>query len=48
MAALHVGSELVVSGRGAPSSRQVILYWCCFIYKTAVIIDIMAVVVGGV
>ena len=36
---------LVVSGGGAPSSRQVTLQWRCFIYKTAVIIEILALVV---
>ena len=40
---------LVVSGGGARSSRQVTLQWRCFIYKTAVIIEMMALVVdlGG-
>ena len=39
---------LLVSGGGAPSSRQVTLQWRRFIYKTAVRINMMAVVVGGV
>ena len=39
---------LVVNGRGAPSSRQVKTVVALFIYKTAVRIDIMVVVVGGV
>ena len=38
---------LVVSGGGAPRSRQVTLQWRGFIYNTAVRIDIMVVVVGG-
>ena len=38
---------LVVSGGGAPRSRQVTLQWRRCIYKTAVIIDMMVVVVGG-
>ena len=40
---------LVVSGGEAPSSRQVPLQWRCFMYKTAVKIEIMDLVVdlGG-
>ena len=37
---------LVVSGGGAPRSRQVTLQLHCFSYKTAVRIEIMVAAVG--
>ena len=36
---------VVVSGVGAPSSRQLTLYWICFIYKSAVGINIYILMV---
>ena len=38
---------VVVSGAGAPSSRQLALLWNGFIYKSAVGTNIMVLVVSG-